>query len=78
MKRDIFDLNIRLLSPEHPARYVRGMTMVGCLLHDQLVPLLERPGWQCPVCSFCPSEDAERAPLVIKRVDFRTGTIVVG
>lgn len=73
-----FDWSVRLLAPEHPARYVLGMTMVGCLRHEQLVPLLERDGWRCPICGFAPSDEAERSPLVIRRVDYRAGTIEVG
>lgn len=73
-----FELSIRILAPEHPARYMVGMTMVGCLRHDQVVWTPQRAGWRCPICGFAPDDEAERAPLVVKSVDHRTGTIVIG
>jgi hypothetical protein len=78
MARSPFELNIRVLPPHDPAAYVVGMTMVGCLQHEQIVWTLERDGWRCPICGFAPTKEAERAPLVVKSIDHRSGTIVIG
>ncbi len=78
MSNGPFELNIRILAPEHPARYVQGMTVVGCMRHDQIVWLAERDGWRCPICGFAPSPAADDSPLVVKSIDHRTGTVVVG
>lgn len=72
------DFNITLAAREHPARYVVGMQMVGCLQHDEIVWTVARDGWSCPVCGFTPSEEAQQHALTITHVDFLRGTITVG
>lgn len=78
MAKRPFDLNISLLAPEDTLRYFRGQTLVGCLKHEQLVMQPLREGWSCPICGFAPPEAADRAALIVKSIDHRTGTIVVG
>ena len=59
-------------------RFSRGMTMVGCLQHDAIVWSLERPGWSCPECGYCPPAAADQHPLVVKAVDYERKTVTIG
>jgi len=72
------DFSVTLAAREHPARYVVGQTMVGCLQHDAIVWSMEREGWICPICGFAPTEEAEKHPLVVTYVDCRNGIIKLG
>jgi hypothetical protein len=78
MAGDPFELNIELAAGEPVASYVRGMTMVGCLKHDQIVWSPLSKNWKCPVCGYQPPSEAERSCLTVKSVDYKRGTITVG
>ena len=69
--------DIELVPAENPLRYVRGMTMVGCLAHDNVVWSPFGKDWKCPECGYRPPEEAYDHPLIISAVDFANGTITV-